>query len=107
MGALSRAQRGNRIWGTYIVTRADQSITELPALVPSADVIGWEGRPAHRLQPGSWPLERLTLIWDVRLRSLSDQQLDERAGDAWTLRQVAFHVAESAFYADSVGVLER
>ena len=24
-------------------------------------------------------------------------------GGAWTLRQVAFHVAESGFYADSVG----
>lgn len=50
-------------------------------------------------------LRRLALIWDVRLRSLSDQQLDERAGDAWTLRQLAFHVAESAFYADSVGTV--
>lgn len=50
-------------------------------------------------------LRRLALIWDVRLRSLSDQQLDERAGDAWTLRQLAFHLAESAFYADSVGRL--
>jgi hypothetical protein len=50
-------------------------------------------------------LRRLALIWDVRLRSLSDQRLDERAGDAWTLRQLAFHLAESAFYADSVGVL--
>jgi hypothetical protein len=49
-------------------------------------------------------LRRLALIWDVRLRSLSDQQLDEHAGDAWTLRQLAFHLAESAFYADSVGV---
>jgi hypothetical protein len=29
--------------GTYIVTRADQPITELPALVPSASKIGWEG----------------------------------------------------------------
>lgn len=50
-------------------------------------------------------LRRLALIWDVRLRSLSDQQLDKRTGDAWTLRQVAFHVAGSAFYADSVGKL--
>lgn len=50
-------------------------------------------------------LRRLAIIWDVRLRSLSDQQLDERAGDAWTLRQLAFHLAESAFYADSVGKL--
>jgi hypothetical protein len=38
---------------------------------------------------------------------LSDKQLNERAGDAWTFRQLAFHVAESAFYADSVGVLPR
>jgi len=52
-------------------------------------------------------LRRLALIWDVRLRSLTEQQLNERAGDAWTLRQLAFHVAESAFYADSVGVLPR
>jgi len=52
-------------------------------------------------------LRRLALIWDVRLRSLGEQQLNQRAGDAWTLRQLAFHVAESAFYADSVGVLPR
>lgn len=50
-------------------------------------------------------LRRLALIWEVRLRSLSSEQLDASGGDAWTLRQVAFHVAESAFYADSVGAL--
>lgn len=50
-------------------------------------------------------LRRLSLLWDIRLRSLSDQQLDERSGDAWTLRQLAFHLAGSAFYADSIGVL--
>jgi hypothetical protein len=50
-------------------------------------------------------LRRLALIWDMRLRSLSDQQLNDNAGDAWTLRQVAFHVTVSAFYADSVGRL--
>lgn len=50
-------------------------------------------------------LRRLALIWDVRLRTLTGQQLDEQAGNAWTLRQLAFHVAESAFYADSVGTL--
>ncbi|MGH3165542.1 MAG: hypothetical protein ACRDN0_06560 [Trebonia sp.] len=27
------------------------------------------------------------------------------AGDAWTLRQLAFHLADSGFYADSVGTL--
>jgi hypothetical protein len=52
-------------------------------------------------------LRRLALIWDVRLHSLSEQQLNQRAGNAWTPRQLAFHVAESAFYADSVGVLPR
>jgi hypothetical protein len=50
-------------------------------------------------------LRRLALIWDVRLRSLTDQQLDGADGDAWTIRQLAFHMAESAFYADSVGSL--
>lgn len=52
-------------------------------------------------------LRRLAQVWDVRLRALSDEQLDAAAGDAWTLRQVAFHVAESGFYADSVGDLSR
>jgi hypothetical protein len=50
-------------------------------------------------------LRRLALIWDVRLRSLSEQQLDQQTSNAWTLRQLAFHVAESAFYADSVGAM--
>jgi len=50
-------------------------------------------------------LRRLALIWEVRLSSLSEEQLDASEGDDWTLRQVAFHVAESAFYADSVGAL--
>jgi hypothetical protein len=45
---------------------------------------------------------RLAQIWDIRLRSLSDEQLDAVEGGACTLRQVAFHVAESGFYADSV-----
>jgi hypothetical protein len=51
-------------------------------------------------------LRRLALVWEVRLRSLSDQQLDFRPDGAWTFRQLAFHVAETAaFYADSVGTL--
>lgn len=52
-------------------------------------------------------LRRLALIWDVRLRSLSSRQLDEREDSAWTLRQLAFHLAGSVFYADSVGALPR
>lgn len=50
-------------------------------------------------------LRRLALIWDVRLRSLSTEQLDQQVANAWTLRQLAFHLAGSAFYADSVGTL--
>jgi hypothetical protein len=50
-------------------------------------------------------LRRLALIWDARLRSLSAERLDRGEGDAWTLRQLAFHLADSAFYADSVGML--
>lgn len=52
-------------------------------------------------------LRRLALIWDVRLRSLSAGQLDKQDGGAWTLRQLAFHLADSAFYADAVGTLPR
>jgi hypothetical protein len=48
---------------------------------------------------------RLALIWDARLRSLTDEQLDRGYPGAWTVRQVAFHVAGSDFYADSVGRL--
>jgi len=49
---------------------------------------------------------RLSKMWDIRRRGLSPAQLDAVADDdAWTLLQVAFHVTESAFYADSVGLL--
>jgi hypothetical protein len=52
-------------------------------------------------------LVRLGDIWNVRLRTLTDDQLDASHNDAWTLRQVAFHVSESVFYADSVGLLNQ
>ena len=48
-------------------------------------------------------LERLALVWRVRLRSIDDERLDHQEGDAWTIREVAFHVAESSYYADAVG----
>ncbi len=50
-------------------------------------------------------LERLALVWRVRLESLDDATLDRRDGDAWTIREVAFHLAESAYYADAVGAI--
>jgi hypothetical protein len=50
-------------------------------------------------------LTRLAQIFDVRLRALSDAQLDRRDGAAWSPRQIAFHLAESLYYAESVGRL--
>lgn len=51
-------------------------------------------------------LRRLALMWEIRLLSLDTCQLDRQNGDSWTLRQVALHVTESQFYADSVGMLQ-
>jgi hypothetical protein len=49
-------------------------------------------------------LTRLAQIWSVRLNALGDERLDRIEGDAWTLRQVAFHLGNT-FYADAVGNL--
>jgi hypothetical protein len=49
-------------------------------------------------------LTRLAQIWSLRLRALDDERLDRVEGDAWTLRQVAFHL-DNTFYADAVGNL--
>jgi|tagenome__1003787_1003787.scaffolds.fasta_scaffold20601332_2 hypothetical protein len=54
---------------------------------------------AEDLDEARGRLLRLARIWDVRLRSLCDEQHEAAAGDAGTLRQVAFHVADCAFYA--------
>ncbi|GAA2542229.1 hypothetical protein GCM10010435_07270 [Winogradskya consettensis] len=51
-------------------------------------------------------LTRLAQIWSVRLRALDDERLDRVEGDAWTLRQVAFHL-DDTYYADAVGDLSR
>jgi hypothetical protein len=50
-------------------------------------------------------LTRLAQVFDVRLRALSDARLDQRDGAAWSLRQVAFHLEESLYYAEAVGDL--
>ncbi len=50
-------------------------------------------------------LTRLGQIFDVRLRALTDAQLDRRDGAAWSPRQIAFHLAESVYYAEAVGDL--
>ena len=50
-------------------------------------------------------LTRLAQIWTVRLHALDYERLDRKDSGAWTLRQVAFHVAESVAYAEAVGDL--
>lgn len=40
-----------------------------------------------------------------RLEALTPEQLDRSPGTGWTFRQLAFHVAESTYYADAVGDL--
>ncbi|MER5349085.1 hypothetical protein ABT093_01935 [Kitasatospora sp. NPDC002551] len=50
-------------------------------------------------------LTRLARIWSVRLAALTPDQLDRTPDTAWSFRQLAFHVAESAYYADAVGDL--
>ena len=48
-------------------------------------------------------LSRLALLWSLLLDGLTEAQLDDSPGDGWTFRQIAFHVAESDYYADMVG----
>ncbi|MEV4299331.1 hypothetical protein [Microbispora rosea] len=50
-------------------------------------------------------LTRLARIWTARLEVLSTEQLDHSPGAGWTLRQVAFHLGGSVYYADAVGDL--
>ena len=52
-------------------------------------------------------LNRLSQIYRVRLTALSATDLDRRDGDAWSVRQIAFHLEESLYYARAVGDLGR
>ena len=47
-------------------------------------------------------LSRLALMWSLLLDGLTEAQLDDSPGEGWTFRQIAFHVAESDYYADAV-----
>ena len=44
-------------------------------------------------------LSRLRQMWTNRLRGLGQAELDGSGNDEWTPREIAFHVAESAYYA--------
>jgi hypothetical protein len=50
-------------------------------------------------------LTRLAQVFNVRLRALTDEELDNRAAGAWSPRQIAFHLEESLYYANAVGNL--
>ena len=50
-------------------------------------------------------LTRLARIWANRLDALTDDQLDHSPGEGWSFRELALHLKESTYYADSVGGL--
>jgi hypothetical protein len=50
-------------------------------------------------------LTRLAQVFEVRLRPLTDEQLDRRVGGERSIRQVALHLMESSYYANAVGNL--
>ena len=52
-------------------------------------------------------LIRLAQIFEIRLRALTQAQLDHRDTGAWSPLQIAFHLEESSYYAEAVGDLSR
>jgi hypothetical protein len=52
-------------------------------------------------------LLRLTQIWGIRLGSVSDEDMDRSTDQSWSIREIAFHVAESSYYAEGVSDLSR
>ncbi len=59
----------------------------------------------HDLDEARSRLTRLAAIWSARLGALTPEQWDHSPGPGWTFREIAAHLTESAFYADSVGAL--
>jgi hypothetical protein len=67
-------------WGTFIVTRADRPLAELPALLPSAEMIDWRGRGSDGWQavrvhrgPEGWDRSDLPSAWEDTLRAVMGQ----------------------------------
>jgi hypothetical protein len=50
-------------------------------------------------------LERLALVWRIRLAAIPEEALDRAPGDAYTPREMAFCAAASTYYADAIGRL--
>lgn len=67
-------------WGTFIVTRADEPLPELPALRDAAESVMWHGRgpggwqavQVHR-GPDGWESADLPASWEATLRALMAQ----------------------------------
>jgi len=59
----------------------------------------------HDLDEARSRLTRMGQMFEVRLRLLSAAELDRREADAWSIRQIAFHLEESLYYAEAVGRL--
>lgn len=60
---------------------------------------------AADLDEASSRLTRLAQVFDLRLRALTEAELDKRDPPAWSPRQLAFHLHESLYYAESIGDL--
>ncbi|MEU8659024.1 hypothetical protein [Actinoplanes philippinensis] len=50
-------------------------------------------------------LTRLAQVFELRLTKLTTPELDHRNGEAWSVRQIAFHLESSLYYATAVGRL--
>jgi hypothetical protein len=51
-------------------------------------------------------LERLALLWRIRLATIPPEELDRAEGDDYTPREMAFCAAGSTYYADAIGELK-
>jgi hypothetical protein len=72
------------------------------------------GRPAHRAGHGRRPaqyldaaqaLRRLGRWYALRYATAGPAAWDQPQPDAWTLREIAEHVANVSYYAEQVGAL--
>ncbi len=95
-------------------------LAQLEAHVSCADPLpdGWRG--SHMTTPADLApftsmdldearnrLERLAMLWRLRLTTISPEELDRAEGDAYTPREMAFCAVGSTYYADAVGGLLR
>lgn len=52
-------------------------------------------------------LSRLAQIWRIRLATIPAEKMDVALGDAYTPREMVFHLVESTYYADSIGAISQ